>query len=54
VGLVGRVVAADEVGGVVAAVAEVVAVFEGSILRSRMERFFIREGMGRWMPRTFL
>ena len=27
--------------------------FAGSILRSRMGRCFIREGMGRWMLRTF-
>jgi hypothetical protein len=55
VDLVARVVAGDEVvGGVAAAVVEVGAGdFEGSILRSRMERFFIREEMGRWTLRTF-
>jgi hypothetical protein len=55
VDLAGRVavgvVAVEEDGVVVAA--GVVEGFEGSIRRSRMGRFFIREATERWMLRTF-
>jgi hypothetical protein len=49
----GAVVAADEVGAVVEAVEAGAEDFEGSTLRSRMGRFFIREEMERSMLPTF-
>jgi hypothetical protein len=55
VGLVGRAVVDQAAGGVVVGAVEVEVGedFVGSIQHNRMERFFIRVGMGPWMRRRF-